>query len=197
MLYPPFFVARKWMQFYVTAVGEGLAPPAFESPPDFVRETSNQSRRSVSLLLWEKGDHEVVDEELVKIQDTSSVSLRLPPSPTGEGLGYARRNDAAYHSLHGIGCDLRILRRGRRPRRPAETIRHIVRGTGDTRPKVGGIAHATVKIKIYTLFKGFCGVLGGLFSKSPPNVPPRPLIPPQNFVNPLANLPNLCYTFTR
>ena len=55
----------------------------------FIRETSNQSRRSVSLLLWEKGDHEVVDEELVKIQDTSSVSLRLPPSPTGEGLGYA------------------------------------------------------------------------------------------------------------
>ena len=48
-----------------------------------------QSRRSDSLLLWEKGDREAVDEELVEIQDTSSVSLRLPPSPAGEGLGYA------------------------------------------------------------------------------------------------------------
>ena len=29
----------------------------------------------------------VVDEELDCAKDTSSVSLRLPPSPTGEGLG--------------------------------------------------------------------------------------------------------------
>ena len=77
-------------------------------------ETSNQTRRSVSLLLWEKGDHEVVDEELVKIQDTSSVSLRLPPSPTGEGLGYARRNDAAHRSLFGTPGHLAF----REPRRP-------------------------------------------------------------------------------
>ena len=39
-----------------------------------------------SLLLWEKGDREAVDEELPCVQDTSSVSLRLPPSPAGEGL---------------------------------------------------------------------------------------------------------------
>ncbi len=32
------------------------------------------------------GDHEVVDEELLWIYDTSSVTLRVPPSPTGEGL---------------------------------------------------------------------------------------------------------------
>ncbi len=28
----------------------------------------------------------MVDEELVCVKDTSSVSLRLPPSPTGEGF---------------------------------------------------------------------------------------------------------------
>ena len=93
------------MRFNSTVVGEGLAPPA-ETMPHFVRET----------------------EELVEIQDTSSVSLRLPPSPAGEGLGYARRNDAAYHS-----------------------------DAGDTRPKVGGIA-PTVKKTNWPFIKGFEGL---------------------------------------
>ena len=42
--------------------------------------------RMLRLLLWEKGDREAVDEELLWNYDTSSVSLRLPPSPTGEGF---------------------------------------------------------------------------------------------------------------
>ena len=44
-----------------------------------------------SLLLREKGDHEVVDEELLWIYDTSSVTLRVPPSPTGEGFLLCQR----------------------------------------------------------------------------------------------------------
>ncbi|MBQ8404424.1 MAG: hypothetical protein IJX55_08390 [Clostridia bacterium] len=38
-----------------------------------------------SLLLREQGDRQAVDEEFLRGQNTSSVSLRLPPSPTGEG----------------------------------------------------------------------------------------------------------------
>ena len=41
---------------------------------------------ATSLLLWDKGDHEVVDEELVRNRNTSSVNLRLPPSQTGVRL---------------------------------------------------------------------------------------------------------------
>ena len=49
---------------YKFAVGEGLAPPVVEAPPHFVRETSNQTRRSVSLPQRGKGDREAVDEVL-------------------------------------------------------------------------------------------------------------------------------------
>ena len=71
------------MRFNITSVGEGvfalanMVHPA-ETMPHFVRET----------------------EELVEIQDTSSVSLRLPPSPAGEGLGYAHRPTSIAHSPH-------------------------------------------------------------------------------------------------
>jgi hypothetical protein len=38
------------------------------------KKSSEQSEKTRSLLLWEKGDHEVVDEELSCVKDTSSVS---------------------------------------------------------------------------------------------------------------------------
>ena len=42
----------------------------------------------ISLLLWEKGDRGVVDEELVCVlKHLIRHGVAVPPSPTGEGFG--------------------------------------------------------------------------------------------------------------
>ena len=46
----------------------------------------SEARRQVAFSCGRRGTAVVVDEELPCVKDTSSVSLRLPPSPTGEGL---------------------------------------------------------------------------------------------------------------
>ena len=47
----------------------------------------SEARNQVAFSCGRRGTTVVVDEELDCAKDTSSVSLRLPPSPTGEGLG--------------------------------------------------------------------------------------------------------------
>ena len=49
----------------------------------------SESRNQVAFSCGRRGTTVVVDEELDCAKDTSSVSLRLPPSPTGEGWVYA------------------------------------------------------------------------------------------------------------
>ena len=77
---------------------------------------------------------------------------------------------------------------GRRPRRSVETMRQIVRYSGrpggrplrrirkshrnpcKKRADITSV-RVTINLKYIPFIKSFCGVLGGLFSKSPPNVP--------------------------
>ena len=46
----------------------------------------SEARNQVAFSCGRRGTTVVVDEELDCAKDTSSVSLRLPPSPTGEGI---------------------------------------------------------------------------------------------------------------
>ena len=45
----------------------------------------SEARSQEAFSCGRRGTASAVDEELVRVKDTSSVSLRLPPSPTGEG----------------------------------------------------------------------------------------------------------------
>ena len=45
----------------------------------------NEARKQEAFSCGRRGTTVVVDEELLCVKNTSSVSLRLPPSPTGEG----------------------------------------------------------------------------------------------------------------
>ena len=51
----------------------------------------SEARNQEAFSCGRRGTTIVVDEELLRVKNTSSVSLRLPPSPTGEGkiLGVA------------------------------------------------------------------------------------------------------------
>ena len=45
----------------------------------------SEARNQEAFSCGRRGTTVVVDEELLCVKNTSSVSLRLPPSPTGEG----------------------------------------------------------------------------------------------------------------
>ena len=45
----------------------------------------SEARKQEAFSCGRRGTTVVVDEELLCVKNTSSVSLRLPPSPTGEG----------------------------------------------------------------------------------------------------------------
>jgi len=46
----------------------------------------SEARNQAAFSCGRRGTTVVVDEELPCVKNTSSVSLRLPPSPTGEGI---------------------------------------------------------------------------------------------------------------
>ena len=66
-------------------------PPAVLGVPKSFRFAQivypSEAGNQVAFSCGRRGTTVVVDEELDCAKDTSSVSLRLPPSPTGEGLG--------------------------------------------------------------------------------------------------------------
>ena len=60
----------------------------------------SEARNQVAFSCGRRGTTVVVDEELDCAKDTSSVSLRLPPSPTGEGLFRAPESPSDFPDKH-------------------------------------------------------------------------------------------------
>ena len=81
-----------------------LSEGFFDAGCDFIRSKAKKLKKSEKQALDSEGEYGVVDEVLVKAQNSSSVSRWLPPSPTGEGFGIHHACRGNHPSSDNVFC---------------------------------------------------------------------------------------------